>query len=245
MFFSISWTEFGFTGNVDEIHGFGLLGMLLEKIQVDVNYIAPIAVISYIVLAIIAYFIGNISPSTLLARAKGIDIKKEGSGNAGTTNALRVMGPKAGVITLVVDIVKGLVAVLLGTLIAGHGCAMFCVDAVVVGHIWPVIYKFKGGKGVATTYGALMALDPLLGMATLGVVLVSVLISKRMSVGSIMGAVCFPFLCLFIEPDFIILGVVLAVVVFVKHRANLGRIIRGEEPKLGFLDKDKKKETEE
>lgn len=244
MFFNISWTEFGFTGHVDEIHGFGLLGMLLQDHQIEVEKVMPIAIIAFIGLSLIAYFIGNISPSTLLGKAKGIDIKKEGSGNAGTTNALRVMGTKAGVITLVVDILKGVIAVLLGEIIAGHGAAMFCADAVVIGHVWPVIYKFKGGKGVATTFGALLALDPLLGIATLLVVAIGVYLSKRMSVGSILGAVCFPVICFFIEPDFIVAGTVLAIVVFVKHRANLERIINGEEPKLGFLDKDKKEKIQ-
>lgn len=244
MFFNISWTEFGFTGNVDEIHGFGLLGILLEHMQVEVDIIKPIAILAYVVLCLVAYFLGNISPSTLLAKAKGIDIKKAGSGNAGTTNALRVLGPKAGVITLVIDILKGVIAVLLGQLIAGHGAAMFCADAVVLGHVWPVIYKFKGGKGVATTFGALVALDPLLGIATLLVVAIGVFTSKRMSVGSILGAVCFPMLCFFMEPDFIVLGVVLAMIVVIKHRANLERIIKGEEPKLGFLDKEKKEKEQ-
>ena len=99
---------------------------------------------------VIAYLLGNISPSTLLAKAKGIDIHKEGSGNAGTTNALRVMGKKAGVITLVVDVLKGTVAVLIGFLLAGSAGEAWCVLAVFCGHVWPVFYKFKGGKGVAT-----------------------------------------------------------------------------------------------
>ena len=89
-----------------------------------------------------------------MAKARGIDIKSEGSGNAGTTNALRVMGKKAGAVTLVVDVLKGAVAVLLGNLVCGHLCAMFCVLAAMLGHIWPVFYRFKGGKGVSTAFGA-------------------------------------------------------------------------------------------
>ncbi len=201
-------------------------------------------VVLSIVFVILAYFIGNISPSTMLAKARGLDIKKEGSGNAGTTNALRVMGAKAGVITLVVDVLKGVIAVLLPTLIVGETCAMYCAVAVIVGHVWPVIYKFKGGKGVATTFGAIIAINPLLGLATLGVVAVTVLISKRMSAGSVMGAILFPLLAFFIEPGFYLQGLVLAAIVIIKHRANIDRLIHGEEPKLGFLDKDKKKAEE-
>lgn len=197
-----------------------------------------------ILFVVLAYFIGNISPSTMLARARGLDIKKEGSGNAGTTNALRVMGAKAGVITLVVDILKGVIAVLLPQLIVGETCAMLCAVAVILGHVWPVIYKFKGGKGVATTFGAIVAINPLLGLATLAVVAVTVLISKRMSAGSVMGALLFPILSFFLEPGFYLHGLVLAAIVIIKHRSNIDRLIRGEEPKLGFLDKDKKKSEE-
>ena len=191
-------------------------------------------------MVLLAYFIGNISPSTLLAKSRGLDIKKEGSGNAGTTNALRVMGKKAGAITLVVDILKGVVSVLLGELICGSGCAMLCVVAVMLGHIWPVIYRFKGGKGVATAFGALMGLNPLLGLSALGVVIIGVLISKRMSVGSMLGALSFPVICYFLEPDFIYMGCVLAILILVKHRANIMRLFKGEEPKLSIFDKEKK-----
>lgn len=187
---------------------------------------------------VIAYMIGNISPSILMAKAKGIDIRKEGSGNAGTTNALRVMGKKAGVITLVVDVLKGTCAVLLGSLIAGHIGAMWCVVAVFCGHIWPVLYQFHGGKGVATAFGALMGLNPLLGLSALAVVVVFVLISKRMSVGSIAGAISFPFLAFFLEPEFIALGTALALIVLIKHRANIKRLCKGEEPVMSIFDKN-------
>ena len=95
------------------------------------------------------------------------DIHKEGSGNAGTTNALRVMGKKAGVITLVVDVLKGTIAVLIGFLLAGSAGEAWCVLAVFCGHVWPVFYKFKGGKGVATAFGALLGLNPLMALLTL------------------------------------------------------------------------------
>ena len=189
---------------------------------------------------LIAYFIGNISPSTIIARAHGIDIKKEGSGNAGTTNALRVLGKKAAVITLVIDILKGAVAVLIGTLLAGQVGAMGCALCVILGHIWPLIYKFQGGKGIATSFGALLALNPLLALLELAIVAVATLISKRMSVGSIAGLVCLPFMCIFMEPDFTIIAAVISVIMLIKHRANIVRLIHGEEPKLGIFDKDKK-----
>ena len=100
---------------------------------------------------IIAYFLGNISPAIILGRMNGIDIKKEGSGNAGTTNVLRTLGKKAAVITMVVDILKGVIGVKLGLLIAGPAVASWCAVAAFCGHIWPALYNFRGGKGVAAS----------------------------------------------------------------------------------------------
>ena len=119
------------------------------------------------ILGLVAYFIGNISPSTIMAKRQGIDIKKEGSGNAGTTNALRVMGKKAGAITCIVDILKGVVAVLIGMLIGGPAAAYLCALCVFLGHVWPIVYRFQGGKGVATAFGAVLAVNPLLALIAL------------------------------------------------------------------------------
>ncbi len=186
---------------------------------------------------IAAYLIGNISPSIIMAKMKGIDIRKEGSGNAGATNALRVMGKKAGLITFVVDILKGTVAVALGSIIAGHLGGVLCVIAVFCGHVWPVFFGFRGGKGVATAFGALLGLNPLMAVSVLAVVVIFVLITKRMSVGSILGAASFPFISFFMERDFVPFGTVLAVIVIVKHRGNIKRLIRGEEPVMSIFDK--------
>lgn len=204
-------------------------GELLKEI-----FLSPFGA-AFLGMMILAYLLGNISPSTLLAKARGIDIKKEGSGNAGTTNALRVMGKKAGAITLIVDVLKGAAAVLIGNLVCGHLCAMFCVLAAMLGHIWPVFYRFKGGKGVATAFGALLGLNPLLALSALAIVVVVVLITKRMSVGSIVVAVLFPVLSRFLEPDFVLLGSVLAILIIVKHRSNLVRLFKGEEPKMSIF----------
>ena len=197
--------------------------------------------IIYVVMTVLAaYFLGNISPAILIGRAKGVDIKKEGSGNAGTTNVLRVLGKKAAVATLLIDVLKGTFAVILGGILMGEQVAFYCVAAVFCGHVWPIFFGFKGGKGVATAFGALMGLDYRIGLTALAVVIVGVLISKRMSFGSILGAVTFPVIAWYFNPDFIYIGTVMAVLIIIKHRANLGRLIRGEEPKIGH----KKKEIE-
>lgn len=190
--------------------------------------------VSLVITVIIAYFLGNISPSTLLARARGMDIKKVGSGNAGTTNTLRVLGAKAALITLVIDIGKGVLAVLIGRFAAGEGAAMFCAVFVFLGHVWPLLLRFQGGKGVATAFGASVALDWRIGLLALVIVAVTVLISRHVSLGSILGAVSFPFLAYFFKPDFLILACIMAAVVIFKHRSNIGRLVRGEESTISL-----------
>lgn len=189
-------------------------------------------ILKFVVLVAIAYFLGNISPSILLGKAMGIDIKKEGSGNAGTTNALRVLGKKAAVITLVIDIGKGVVAVLFGTYIGSINVGYVCALAVFCGHIWPCFYSFKGGKGVATAFGALLAVNWLMALCTLLVVAVGLLLSRRMSVGSILGAAAFPVISHFMEPGFFLIGIAMAIIVIYKHKANINRLIKGEEPRM-------------
>ncbi len=194
----------------------------------------------FIFVIVIAYFLGNISPSTLLARAAGLDIKKEGSGNAGTTNALRVLGKKAALITLVVDIGKGVLAVMLGYWFSVPLAAMLCALAAFMGHVWPVVFKFKGGKGVAVAFGALLGVNWQLALAALAVVAVVVLATRMVSLGSIIGALSFPVLAYFMEPDFIYIGSLMAVLLIYAHRGNIRRIIKGEENKLSFGHKSEK-----
>ena len=192
-----------------------------------------------ILFIILSYFLGNISPSTLLARAQGLDIKKEGSGNAGTTNTLRVLGKKAALITLIVDVGKGVVAVLVSNAVCGHETAMWCALAVFLGHVWPVLLKFQGGKGVATAAGAIFAINWQLGLIALVIVVASVLITRRMSFGSIVVGVLFPFICWFMQNDFFPIGLVMALIMLFKHRSNMVRLMKGEESKISF---GKKKE---
>lgn len=187
-----------------------------------------------ILLIILAYFLGNISPATLLARAVGKDIKKEGSGNAGTTNALRVLGKKAALITLVIDIGKGFLAVRIGFAFAVPEAAMLCALAAFIGHIWPVMFKFKGGKGVAVAFGAILGVNWQLALLALLVVAVVVALTRMVSLGSITAAASFPVFAYFMEPDFFYIGIVMAALLIYAHRGNIKRILKGEESRLSF-----------
>ncbi|MBO4236042.1 MAG: glycerol-3-phosphate 1-O-acyltransferase PlsY [Firmicutes bacterium] len=214
-----------------------------------------------IVLMIIAYLIGNISPATLLARAAGKDIKKEGSGNAGTTNVLRVLGAKAAIITLVIDVLKGVLATLLGFFAAyviakkmfdpiftpadnyAEAVSAWCGLSVFIGHIWPILFKFKGGKGVATALGVLLATEWKLALICLGVFAIIVVASRIVSLGSMVAAVTF--LIIFVSsqvaetslyriiPTIVPFVIMVGLLIF-KHKENMGRIMRGEENKLSF-----------
>lgn len=199
-------------------------------------------IIISIITVIVSYFMGNISPAILIGRLHGIDIKKEGSGNAGTTNVLRVLGKKAAVATLLIDIFKGVFAVLLGKLIGVYFLepelapymAMACGLAVFCGHIWPVVFGFKGGKGVATAFGVLMAVSPFLGLAELGIVIVTVVLSRMVSLGSVTAAIAFPFIANYYDPRYLGWGLILALIVLYKHNANISRLVKGEESKISF-----------
>ncbi|WP_273365220.1 glycerol-3-phosphate 1-O-acyltransferase PlsY [Alicyclobacillus herbarius] len=185
----------------------------------------------------LAYLIGSISTSTLIARwLARIDIRQHGSGNAGATNTLRVLGLKWGIVVLVLDVLKGVVAVLLAHAL-GHGNPWFLylsALAVIVGHNWPVFFGFRGGKGVATTIGAYLLLLPLptICAGILAVLLISV--TRFVSLGALAFVTLAPVFILLIHPHVgtFLFSCAAAVLSFYRHRANIGRLVRREEHKI-------------
>ena len=203
--------------------------------EIDVRFAAAV---------IVAYLLGSISPSILLAKASGKDIKKEGSGNAGTTNTLRVLGAKAALITLIVDVGKGVLAVTIAFLISTEQAAMLAALFAFIGHVWPVFFGFKGGKGVAVAFGVILRLDWKLALVMLAIIAVTVLLTRYVSLGSIVTAASFPFVCHFMYREFVPVGIVMALILIFKHSGNIKRLIAGEEDKLS-LSRKKKPEPEE
>lgn len=191
-----------------------------------------------LVCIVIAYFLGNISPAILIGRVMGVDIRSKGSGNAGTTNVLRVLGKKAALATLAIDIAKGVAAVLLGRYIGGQDLAMVCGLAAFIGHIWPIVFRFKGGKGIATTFGVVVTVEPLLGLIAAGIAIFFIAVSRRVSLGSIVGALLVPFIAYRFDPDYLPWTVAMAIIILIKHRTNIKRLLKGEEPKLSFKKKE-------
>ena len=188
--------------------------------SVDLNFILAI---------VTAYLLGSISPSTILAKAQGVDIKKEGSGNAGATNTLRVLGKKAAIITLIVDIGKGVLAVSIAYLISGQDAAYVAALAALCGHVWPVFFRFKGGKGVAVAFGTVLRLDWRIALMMAALLVIVVLITKMVSVGSITVCAAFPITCWFMHREMVPVAVIMAAIVIWKHSDNIKRLINHDE----------------
>lgn len=206
---------------------------------------------TYIIVAILAYLIGSINFSVIISKKiAGFDVREKGSGNAGSTNVLRAVGTKAAVITLLCDILKGVVAVIVaviaGNIVGDIDKALLVQLAgifVILGHTFPIFFEFKGGKGVATALGVLLTTNWQIGLICLVFALVIMALTKMVSVGSIGAAILFPILTLFMGQHFIVEAtgmkyfifslIVVAIVIF-NHRENIKRIMNGTENKLSF-----------
>ena len=210
---------------------------------------------AYILIAIIAYAIGSINFSVILSKKMaGFDVREKGSGNAGSTNMLRSVGKKAAAITLVCDILKGvvaiLIAVILGWIFKDSDKSLLVQIAgilVIVGHTYPIFFEFKGGKGVATSLGVLLISNWQLGLICLVFALVLMALTRMVSVGSIAAAILFPVLTLFVNmhmlqsnyivtqgSGYLIYSIILAALVIFNHRTNIQRILNGKENKISF-----------
>ena len=205
------------------------------------------------VIAIISYLIGSINPSIIISKLlKKEDIRTQGSGNAGTTNTLRVLGKGPAIIVLLIDVLKAVVAVFLGRWIGTWGeytpeimdqlhdyAIMASALGAILGHNFPIYYGFKGGKGVATSLGVLLVVEWRIGLVCLVFAIVLMALTRMVSLGSIAAAILYPVL-VFVLPvtafknNWLYLGfaVVLAVLVLVRHRANIKRLLNGTENKL-------------
>ena len=204
----------------------------------------------WIMMALIAYAIGSINFSVILSKKiAGFDVREKGSGNAGSTNMLRSVGKGAAALTLICDVLKGVIAIVIAIVLG----KIFQVEdrallvqiagvAVVLGHTFPIFFGFKGGKGVATSLGILLMSNWQIGLICLVFALVLMLLTRMVSLGSCMAAVLFPILTLFINENYIvsegssyfIYSIILAVIVLYNHRSNIKRILNGTENKLSF-----------
>ncbi|MBO4897147.1 MAG: glycerol-3-phosphate 1-O-acyltransferase PlsY [Clostridia bacterium] len=193
--------------------------------------------------ALMGYLLGSINASIIISKSRGKDIREMGSGNAGTTNTLRSLGKGAAAVTLIVDILKGVISVLLARLIFKDvPYADVCAGAgAVLGHNFPLYYGFRGGKGVLTSFAVALVLQPIPALLALLIGVVVIALTKYVSLGSILGAVSLPIICFFYNREnsaILIFMTCLAVLVIIRHHANIKRLIEGNERKLSFSKKE-------
>lgn len=210
-------------------------------------------VLIIIALLLGGYLLGAISSAVWISRRfYGIDIRQHGSGNAGATNMLRVLGPKAALPVFVIDAAKGYAAVSLSYLSGLQGEPIFfylqigLVVMAILGHIFPIFTGFKGGKGVATIAGCVLALSPLPLLLSLATFVIVLAITHYVSLGSMISGVLYPVYMYFVFGDrstvMVVFGVVVAVMLLITHRKNIKRLIQGNESKTYIMKCGKKKE---
>lgn len=201
------------------------------------------------ILFVAAYLIGSICSAVWIGKAYyGVDIRQHGSGNSGATNTFRVLGKKPGTIVMLIDIFKGWVGTSLASLLVIFNLIepenlviyqLIMGALTVIGHIFPVYEKFKGGKGVATLLGMMLAIQPAVALLCMVIFVIVLFTSKYVSLGSMIAALAFPILLLLprFHPDnpiLIVFGFILFAVVVLTHRKNINRLIQGEESKANI-----------
>jgi len=209
---------------------------------------------SNILLLLGAYLIGSIPTAVWIGRYfYKIDVREYGSGNAGATNTFRVLGKKAGIPVLLIDVLKGFSAVCLASFspyISGSNqfinLELVLGIASLVGHIFPLFASFRGGKGIATLLGIILAVHPYAAFISIAIFIAVLLISSYVSLSSMVSAVAFPIVVIFIfkttVPSLIIFSILIAIMVLITHQKNIERLLRREESKAKLIKKKKKKE---
>lgn len=206
-----------------------------------------------IFLVILAYLLGSIPTSVWVSKkVYGIDIRDYGSGNAGTTNTFRVLGKGAGVAVFIVDVLKGWAAVELSRLSLYSWGSEAIVNlqiilglCAVIGHIFPIWARFRGGKGIATLFGMILAIHPVVALSLVGVFFLMLFLTRYVSLSSIVASVAFPLLILFIFKDqateisYKVFAIATACMVVLTHHKNIGRLLAGNESKVHILKKRK------
>jgi len=195
----------------------------------------------YLILGICSYLIGSIPFSYLIPKWIGkIDIRTMGSGNTGTTNVVRTLGMKVGVLAFIGDFLKGIIPALIGLVWLDELGGIIGGSMAVIGHCYPIWLKFKGGKGVATSAGILIVLMPDICILLLIGQFLIIALTKYMSLASLLSAVLLPILAfIFSKSDqMFIFSIILALFVIFRHRANLFRLIKGTESKLVVKKKE-------
>ncbi len=197
--------------------------------------------LAIIISAIVAYLLGSINTSIIISKLFAqSDIRSHGSGNAGATNTLRVLGKKAAALVVIGDGLKGVLAVLAARYVAhvlwaGNAPEYIAAVCVVLGHVFPVFFGFRGGKGIMTSIAVVFTLSPSIGAILVVIFVVLVLLFNYISLASVISALCFPILVLIMESGdilYMVCALIIAIIAVVKHHTNIARLVKGTENKF-------------
>jgi glycerol-3-phosphate acyltransferase PlsY len=213
-------------------------------------------ILTGIILLVISYVLGSISFSVRIGKwIYGVDVREHGSGNAGATNTFRVLGTTAGTVVLVLDVLKGLLAVMLPVWwlneiqspVLFENFRVMCGAAAVLGHVFPVFERFKGGKGVATLLGVAVGMFPQVALICIGLFLMILLLTRYVSLGSILASLAYGLILLLVErvhhDASIIYAICIPLLVIITHKANIQRLIAGSENRTDILKKFRQNEN--
>ncbi|MGI6703084.1 MAG: glycerol-3-phosphate 1-O-acyltransferase PlsY [Clostridia bacterium] len=191
-----------------------------------------------VISSLAGYLLGNINGAYIIGKVVGgIDIREHGSRNAGATNVNRVLGSKPAVLALAIDLLKGVVAVVVGRHLGGGDVGAIIAGIVVVcGHNWPFVLNFKGGKGIATSLGVLLSLDIRVAMILLIAGIIIILTTRYVSLASVVCALCYPVLVIAfgLSQEMIVFSVVISAFALVRHKDNIKRLLGGQESKVSI-----------
>ena len=237
-----------------DFYTYGIFAYLCQGMEVGVT-LGVLCAVSVLLCMAVGYLLGSINTAIIISKLFfGEDVRNYGSGNAGMTNVLRTYGKKSAALTLLGDVIKTVVAIVIGRFIgfpvaftaisgevvygvsfAGYITALFCV----IGHTFPAYYKFKGGKGVATAFGMMVALIPYLALGALALFIVTVWLSHYISLGSC-GAATFLAVAIWFYPVPLAVKIIVSLIgvfVVVKHKSNISRLLKGTENKIYIFKK--------
>lgn len=204
---------------------------------------ALVLIIKVVATIVFGYLLGSLNSSLIVGRFYGVDVRSHGSGNAGATNTLRVLGKKATIFVTIGDLLKGILACLFGLYLIGDIPSVGYLGimtggiAAVIGHNWPVFFGFKGGKGILTSLAVVMMMDWRIGLILAGIFVITVLLSRYISLGSIVASALFPVFSMLPvfgrSYIFVLFALAIAILAIYRHRSNITRIFNGTESKFG------------
>lgn len=208
-----------------------------------------IVILEIIAILIASYLIGSITTGDVVARIKKVNLRGHGSGNVGATNAFRTMGSTSGIIVLVGDALKGVIAVLLGNLVGkipgiGIDLNIFAGICAIAGHNWPIFAGFKGGKGIAVTLGVVIAMTPNILIVLVPAWIIVFVSFGYVSLASLVAVFIYPFTVYWFYPNDIfklLFTIFIAIMAIYRHKANIARLIKGEEHKILYQKKKEPK----